>query len=170
MVSAFGLFTARTILGLSLASHGTQKKLGWFGGPGPEAAAKYFESLGFTPGNQHVDAAATSEMVAGVMLALGLGGPVAPALALSVMTVAMAVSAEQGFYGQNGGLEFPMLYALGALILGSTGYGPLSLDRALGLDKALGKWPLLWLGIAAGVGSGIAVYTSRKPPPQAEKT
>lgn len=167
MVSGLGLLLARSVAGLSLASHGTQKQLGWFGGPGPEAAGKYFEAIGFTPGEQHVKAASASEMTAGLLMTLGLGGPVGPVLALSVMTTAIMVSADKGFYGQEGGMEFPMLYALIALTLGSTGYGPLSLDRALGLDKALGKGPLLWLGIFTGIAAGVATFNQRKLP-QAE--
>lgn len=164
MVSGFGLLLARSVVGLSLASHGTQKQLGWFGGPGPHAAGQYFETIGFSPGEQHVKAASTAEMTAGLLITLGLGGPAGPALALSVMTVAMAVNSEKGFYGQDGGFEFPMLYALAALTLGSTGYGPLSLDRAFGLDKALGKAPLLWLGAAAGIAAGLGVLGQRKTP------
>src|SRR5579884_737325 len=139
MVSSLGLFVARAIVGLSLASHGAQKQLGWFGGPGPQGAAQFFESIGFAPGDQHVSRAS-----------------------LSVMTVAMSVSAEKGFYGQNGGLEFPMLYALAAMTFGATGYGPLSLDHALGLEKPLGRAPLFWLAITAGVAAGLVTASNRR--------
>jgi putative oxidoreductase len=162
MVSSLGLFVARAIVGLSLASHGAQKQLGWFGGPGPQGAAQFFESIGFAPGDQHVSRASISEMTAGTLMALGLGGPIGPGLALSVMTVAMSVSAEKGFYGQNGGLEFPMLYALSAMTFGATGYGPLSLDHALGLEKPLGRAPLFWLAITAGVAAGLVTASNRR--------
>src|SRR5205823_3541045 len=83
-----GLLVARLVLGLLMAAHGAQKLFGWFGGYGLTGTAGFFEQLGFRPGRLFAAAAAVGEVVSGVLVALGLFGPVGPALMLSVMIVA----------------------------------------------------------------------------------
>lgn len=161
MISNFGLLLARSAVGLDLASHGLQKRLGWFNGPGPEAAARLFEELGFSPGRESVRSATALELAGGVLMTLGLGGPLGPACATAVMTVAILVQSENGFFNADDGLEFPLLYALAALTFGSSGYGKYSFDRLLGLDRHLARPALLWPALAAGVGAGIYAYVNR---------
>src|SRR5207302_7975089 len=83
-----GLFVARIVLGLMMAAHGAQKLFGWFGGYGLTAVTGYFETLGFRPGRLFAFAAAAGEVLSGVLVALGLFGPIGPALMLAVMIVA----------------------------------------------------------------------------------
>ncbi len=45
-----GLLLLRLTVGLTLAAHGTQKLVGWFGGPGLDATGQLFAMLGFPPG------------------------------------------------------------------------------------------------------------------------
>lgn len=78
-----GLLIARVVFGLLMAAHGAQKLLGWFGGYGLAGTAAFFEQLGFRPGRLFAGAAAGTELVAGVMVAFGLLGPLGPALALT---------------------------------------------------------------------------------------
>ena len=78
MLHDLGLLAARLTIGLSYASHGTQKAFGWFEGPGPEGSAKFMESLGFKPGETYAQAASYNEIAAGLMIATGLGGPIGP--------------------------------------------------------------------------------------------
>ena len=75
-----GLLIARLVLGLAIAAHSTQKLFGWFGGYGLAGTGGYFENLGFRPGRLFAAAAALSEITGGVLVALGLFGPIGPAL------------------------------------------------------------------------------------------
>lgn len=161
MISNFGLLLARSAVGLDLASHGAQKRWGWFNGAGPEAAARQFEDFGFSPGREGVQSATTLELAGGLLMALGLGGPLGPACATAVMTVAILVQSKNGFFNADGGFEFPLLYALAALTFGSTGYGKYSCDRLLGLDRLLARPAFLWPALAAAVGGGAYAYVNR---------
>ena len=71
-----------------MVAHGSQKLFGWFGGYGIAGTAGFFEQLGFRPGRFFVITAALSEAASGILIALGLLGPIGPALLLSVMIVA----------------------------------------------------------------------------------
>src|SRR6266550_3152604 len=139
-----GFLIARLVLGLLMAGHGAQKLFGWFGGYGLEAVTGYFEGLGFRPGRLFALAAALSEIVSGLLVALGFLGPIGPAIMLSVMIVA-AVSVHWG-HG---------LYAAGAATLALTGFGAFSFDALLGLTA---YWtPLvIWVVLAAGVVAAAA--------------
>jgi putative oxidoreductase len=83
-----GLLVVRLVFGSLMAAHGAQKLFGWFGGHGLAGVAGFFESLGFRPGRLFAWAAAVTEIVSGVLVALGLLGPVGPALMVAVMIVA----------------------------------------------------------------------------------
>jgi putative oxidoreductase len=165
MIHDLGLLAARVALGLSFASHGTQKAFGWFEGPGPEAAAGILESLGFKPGAKYASSAASTEMAAGLAVALGLGGPAGPAGMISTMLVAQSAHAKNGFFNQKGGIELPVIYATAALALASTGYGKLSLDHAFGLDEKLRHPALTTLAIAGGLAAGWLILGQRDHTP-----
>jgi putative oxidoreductase len=169
MVSA-GLLAARLVLGPLMAAHGAQKLFGWFGGPGLRATAGGMEHLGFRPGLPFALAAGWTEMAAGVLVMLGLLGPVGPALMVSVMLVA-AVSAhlKNGLWAQNGGYELALLYGAGAFALALSGPGRFSADAALGLS---GLWTpgAAWLALAVGIAGGAANLLARRPIPAPEAT
>jgi putative oxidoreductase len=168
MTNELGLLAARVALGASYASHGAQKAFGWFEGPGPQGAAGIMESFGFKPGKKFATAASSSEIAAGTMIALGLGGPIGPALLISGMIVAQTtVHAKNGFYAGTGGIEVGVLYSAGALALASTGYGELSLDHALGLDKKLQHPAVMTLALAGAVAAGYYVLAQRDTSPPA---
>src|SRR4051812_41642431 len=130
-----GLLLARLIFGVLMVGHGTQKLFGWLGGYGIAGTAGFFEQLGFRPGRLFVITAALSEVVSGILIALGLFGPAGPALLLPVMIVAaVSVHWGHGLFAATNGIEVPLLYATGAVALALTGPGPLSLDTMLGLN------------------------------------
>jgi putative oxidoreductase len=168
MVDDIGLLATRLALGLSYASHGAQKAFGWFGGPGPEGAAGMMESLGFKPGPTYAAMASYGEITSGLLIALGAGGPIGPAMLLSNMLVAQTtVHAKNGFYASKGGVELGTLYAAGALALASSGYGAVSFDRALGVHDKINHPVLKTLVLAGALAAGYAVLAQRKvgPPP-----
>lgn len=166
MIDDLGLLIARVALGAGYASHGAQKAYGWFDGPGPDGAAKFLESLGFTPGETFAASASYAEIAAGTMIALGIGGPIGPALLLSGMVVAQTtVHAKNGFFAAKNGIELGTVYSAGALALASTGYGDLSLDHALGLDEKLRHPVVTTLALAGALAAGYFMLAQRDTSP-----
>jgi len=157
-----GLLLARLILGVLMAAHGTQKLFGWLGGYGLAGTAGFFEQLGFRPGHLFVVTASLTEMLSGILIALGLFGPVGPALLLSVMIVAaVSVHWKNGLFAGTNGIEVPLLYAVGAAALALTGYGPFSLDAVLGIDHT---WTpaIKVVALAVGAVSGVLNLLARR--------
>jgi putative oxidoreductase len=159
-----GYLIARFVLGVLMAGHGTQKLFGWFGGYGLAGTSGFFENLGFRPGRLFAAAAAVGEVVSGVLIAVGLFGPIGPAILLSIMIVAAVTVHWHGVFAASNGVEVPLLYATGAVGLALTGYGRLSLDAILGLGSL---WtPAIVAGtLAAGVVGGIINLSLRRLPP-----
>ena len=160
-----GLLLARVVFGLLMAAHGSQKLFGWFGGYGLAGTGGFFESLGFRPGKLFAAAAGGTEFVAGLLVALGLLGPLGPALIVSVMIVAIAtVHWANGLFAQNNGIEVPLLYSVAAVAIGLIGNGAYSLDAVFGLT-----WPaqVVWVALGLGVIGGFANLAIRKTTPAA---
>jgi len=160
-----GLLVLRLVLGFSMAAHGTQKLFGWFRGYGLAGTAGFFEQIGFRPGHVFAATAAAGEVVSGLLVALGLFGPVGPALMISVMIVAIgSVHLPHGFFATQNGIELPFLYAVGALTLALAGFGMFSVDAALGLSSV---WTahLVWGVVAIGIVGGGLNLALRRPAP-----
>ena len=161
-----GLLIARLILGPVMAAHGTQKLFGWFGGYGLAGTGGFMESLGFRPGRAFAAAAATSELVGGLLLTLGLLGPIGPALIIGVMIVAaVSVHWKHGLFAANNGIEVPLLYGTTAAALALTGPGLYSLDALVGLDRL---WipGLAWAAIGVGIVGAIINLGLRRLAPR----
>jgi putative oxidoreductase len=132
---AMGLLILRLVVGLTLAAHGAQKLFGWFGGHGLQGAAQAMEKLGFFPGRRKALFAGLAEVGGGVLLAVGLGTPVAAAGIVGVMMVAgVSAHAKQGFFLQKGGFEYTAVLGLAASSVAFTGPGLVSLDALVGLQ------------------------------------
>jgi len=158
-----GLLVARIVIGLLMAAHGSQKLFGWFGGHGIAGTGAFFEALGFRPGRFFATVAAATEIVSGVLVALGLFGPIGPALMLSVMIVAaVSVHWKNGLFAQANGIELALFYGTVAVALALTGFGTYSLDSLLGL-----QWlytPALALAaLAVGFIGGVGNLLARRP-------
>ena len=154
------------LIGIGFAAHGAQKLFGWFGGYGIAGTAGWMESIGFRPGKLYATAAGLSELVGGLLLALGLGGPIGPMLAIAAMVVAIAVHLPNFFVTKNG-YETALLYAVVALVLAFTGFGAFSLDAALGIATVWSP-ALQWTAVGLGVLSGLANIAARRKPVAAE--
>ena len=158
-----GLVLARLVFGLLMAAHGSQKAFGWFGGYGLAGTGGYFESIGFRPGKFFAATAAGTEIIAGLLVALGLLGPIGPALIVSVMIVAAgSVHWPNGVFAQNGGIEVPLLYGVTAAALALTGFGAYSLDAAFGLS-GLSTPAINVAALVAGVIGGAVNLALRRP-------
>lgn len=149
------LLVARLLLGLGMAAHGLQKLFGWFGGYGLGGTGGFLETLGFRPGKLFAVAVALGETGGGLLTALGFLDPLGPALMVLVMVVAMiTVHRRNGFFVSGNGVEVPMLYAAGALLLAVIGPGTWSLDFRLGIqawDTPAHAWETVLLAAAVGV-------------------
>lgn len=158
-----GLLVGRLILGSLMAAHGAQKLLGWFGGHGLAGTGGFFEALGFRPGRLFAVVASSTELLSGVLVALGLFGPVGPALMVSVMIVAaISVHWQHGLFAANSGIEVPLLYAAGGFALALTGPGFFSLDELFGL-QSLWSPTLAWVALVVGIVGGIGNLAARRP-------
>ena len=158
-----GLLILRLVAGIVMAGHGAQKLFGWFGGYGLTGTGGFFEQLGFRPGRVFAAAAAAGETAGGVLLALGLLGPVGPATVLAVMIVAaVSVHWANGLFVGTNGIEVPLLYAAIASALALTGHGSYSLDAWLGLTP-LWTAPLTWAVLVLAIVASSISLALRRP-------
>lgn len=152
------------LIGIGFAAHGAQKLFGWFGGYGLAGTAGFFESIGLRPGRFFALAAGVGEVVGGLLMALGLFGPIGPMFIIAVMTTAaLTVHLPNGFFGTNNGYELPLTYALIALAIAVGGPGAYSLDAVLGIG-AIWTPALGWAAAGLGVLGGIANASLRRKP------
>ena len=166
-----GLLILRVVLGLTMAAHGYNK---FFGGGRIPGTAGWFESIGMKPGTFHARVAATTEISAGLGLALGLLTPIPAAGFVSLMLVAAwTVHRANGFFIVKEGWEYNLVLATAAVAVATLGAGKLSLDYALFRNSGLydllhGWWGLvisLALGLAGGIGQLVIFW---RPPVKAE--
>ena len=156
-----GLLILRLVVGLSLAAHGAQKLLGWFGGYGLAGTGQFLEQLGFRPGRLHAAPAGLAELLGGLFLAAGFLTPAAAAAVVAVMLVAAAsVHVKNGFFAQSGGYEYTLVLGGAALALAFTGPGSISVDQALGISWSGETWGLG--ALAAGLIGGAVPLIARK--------
>jgi putative oxidoreductase len=163
----FGLLLLRVTLGLTMAAHGYNK---FFGGGRIPGTAGWFDSIGMKPGLFHARVAASTEIAAGLGLALGLLTPVPAAGFVALMLVAAwTVHRANGFFIVKEGWEYNLVLAVAALAVAATGAGRYSLDHLLFSGTAVGDllygwWGLLiaaGLGLAGGIGQLVIFY---RPP------
>jgi len=166
---SIGLLVVRVVVGLIMAAHGASKLLGWFGGYGLRGTGEFFVQLGFQPGRAFAAAASLSEIISGLLVALGFLGPIGPALMVSVMIVAtLTVHLGQGLFAPKG-IEVPLLYAAAAFGLALTGFGEYSVDAMLGVA---GRWSaaFTWIVLVLGVAGAFVNLALRRRPVVAART
>ncbi len=157
-----GLLILRVVFGLTLTAHSVQKLFGWFGGPGVAGTAEMMDQLGFRPPRLQAAVAGLVEGGAGLALTAGLLTPLAAAAFISVMFVAtVSVHLPKGFFNQNGGFEYTLALATGALAVAFTGPGTISADAALGIDWSGFSWGIAALAIGL-VGGGLQLMGRRR--------
>lgn len=144
-----GLLILRLALGSMLVAHGYNKV---FGGGGLTGTAGWFESLGLRPGWLHARLAAFTELVAGVLMTVGLLTGLASLAFVGLMLVAALVDHRgKGYFIFKGGWEYVGLVALCSVGVAAAGPGNWSVDHAVGLDLAGVGW-----AVVAAVGGALA--------------
>jgi putative oxidoreductase len=162
-----GRLLLRLAVGGFFVGHGTQKLFGWFGGHGLEATAQGFEQIGLRPGRPNAIAAGAAEAGGGALLAAGLATPLAASVLTATMLTAIdKVHGKKGPWLSNGGYEYNVVLIAAALALVEVGPGGLSLDAALGRERAGSGWTLAALatGALGAVGARLAAGAAPAPP------
>ena len=163
---ALALLALRVSIGAMIMAHGLNK---FFGGGRIPGTARWFESIGMRPGRLNALAAATTEVGCGTLLVLGLATPLAAAALIAVMLVAIVtVHRTNGFFvfrpGQ--GIEYCLLVAIVAAVVGALGPGRWSLDHALGwwhYTRLEGLLVAVLVGVGAAALQLLAVWRPPKP-------
>src|SRR3954463_8755739 len=163
------LFVLRVVVGLFFVGHGAQKLFGAFGGHGLDGTAGFFEMLGMRPGRRNAMAAGGAEVRGGILVALGLLTPLAAAVIIAVMTVAiLTVHGPKGPWVTEGGYEYNAVLIASMFALTDRGPGEWSLDNALGIDLKGPFWAMAQLA-AGGIGSELTMRSAQAAP-QPEST
>jgi putative oxidoreductase len=125
--------------------------------------------MGYRPGKLFVLAASLGELGGGLLTAVGLGGPLGPALMILVMIVAVfTVHFKNGFFAANGGYELNAIYVSAALALAFSGFGMYSLDHAFALERFYTP-AVIWIVIAVGIVFALLNIIAKRPVTLAEK-
>jgi putative oxidoreductase len=124
----------RLTMGLILVPHGCQKLFGWFGGLGFEKFTDIFDKMGWHPAVFWVALVALTESVGGLLLAFGFLTRFAAAAILIFMLNAVWATSAKGFFWAQGGMEYPILIGVVALVFLIKGGGRFSVDHALGKE------------------------------------
>src|SRR5690348_16700446 len=82
-------FIARLTIGGLFIGHGTQKLMGWFGGPGLEGTDQMMQALELHPPRSNALAAGITETAGGALVAAGLCTPLGASGLIGVMTTAI---------------------------------------------------------------------------------
>jgi putative oxidoreductase len=123
----------RLALAAVMIAHGSQKVLGTFNGPGFTTYISGNTPFGFMrPTWFWLAAAAFSEFVGGILVALGFLTRVSAFFIACVMVTAIVgVHWSGGFFAANRGYEYPLVLLAMAVALLISGGGQASVDRAL---------------------------------------
>jgi putative oxidoreductase len=152
-----GRLIARLIIGGLFIGHGTQKWFGWFDGPGLEGTQGMMDKLGMRPAKANAHLVSGTETVGGAMIAAGALTPFASAgLIAAMITAARKVHFANGPWNSNGGYEFNLVLIGALLALVDGGPGPISVDRALGIEETGTGWAVAALA-AGAIGSTLAI-------------
>lgn len=126
-VGPWTLSLLRFLAGSSMAMHG------WVHINADMAdTAAYFEGEGFSPGLFWAWAVTLTELIGGMCLALGLATRLAAVPILLFLITAVFYHSKNGFYWDQGGFEYPLMWAAVVLVFVIKGGGKASVDQLIG--------------------------------------
>ncbi|AFM16627.1 putative membrane protein [Mycolicibacterium chubuense NBB4] len=157
-----GLLLLRVAVGVLLIAHGLQKLFGWWGGPGLGGFRDYLAEVGFRYADILSYVAAGGQVVAGVLLVLGLFTPVAAAGALAYLVTAVLAEAMEAhndarlssFLTDGHEYEVVLVAVVAAIVLIGPGRYGLDAGRGWARRPFVGSFAALILG----VGGGVAIW------------
>jgi putative oxidoreductase len=148
-----GLLILRLVLGLTLAAHGFNK---FFGGGRIPGTAGWFESIGMKYGTFQAVTAASTEISAGLGLAVGLFTPIPAAGFVALMLVAAwTVHRHNGFFIVKEGWEYNLVLAFSAVAVATVGAGKYSLDYLIFGHDLRNGWQGLAISLLLGLGGAL---------------
>lgn len=157
-----GMLVLRLVVGGLMFGHGAQKLFGWFGGPGLDGTAAFFEGhLRLRPAKVWAGLAGLSEAGGGLLLVLGLLDPLGSLAIIAAMLTAAFLAHWPRLWITDNGVEYNLVLIAAALTVAIAGPGAYSLDAALGL--ALPAPASLLIGLVL-VLVGVAVPLATRAP------
>jgi putative oxidoreductase len=124
----------RLIAGGFLVPHGMWKLFGVAGGTHAEMV-EFFRSIGLEPAELLVYAVGIVEFFGGILIAMGLiTRPAALAATVTTGVAAFYFHLPLGFYVDDGGAEFALLWTAVLLMIAIRGGGRFSVDRWIGAE------------------------------------
>jgi putative oxidoreductase len=154
-----GLMLLRWAVGALLVGHGLQKAFGFWGGPGLEGFEERLTDVGY----QHADVltyiGTGAQILAGVLLILGLFTPLAAAGALAYLVNGLLVEAMAAhnearlsdFLTDGHEYKIILVVAVVAIILAGPGRYGLDAGRGWARRPFVGSFAALLIGIGGGV-------------------
>jgi putative oxidoreductase len=127
----------RAVVGLALVPHGLRNTFGMFPSTGVRAhnlteLAQQLDGDGYRPGKFWAPAISIVQLVGGPMLALGLfTRPVACPILIFLIVANFERWRVGGYFWNKMGLEYTLMWTVGALYFLVRGGGPISLDHLL---------------------------------------
>ena len=132
-VAPFVYPLVRFAAGAVLVPHGCQKLLGLFGGGGLSGTMAGFDKMGWGAGVGLL--IALLEFFGAIGVAVGfLTRFWAAAIAIEMAVIVFAVHLPRGYFWNQGGIEYPLLWGILMFAIALRGGGRLSLDQAIGRE------------------------------------
>lgn len=157
-----GLLIVRSVVGLIMVYHGTEKLFGWWGADGLSGAARFFASQGYRPPRLMAAVAGSTETAGGLLLAAGLLTPLATLMLIGTFVNIALLHLPNGLSRRNNGFEYELVLLAATCGVAVAGPGAAAVDNWLGTS-----WPGAAPGgvvIGVGVLSGLAVSATRSRP------
>jgi putative oxidoreductase len=154
-----GLLILRVGLGVVLGAHGLQKLFGWWGGQGVTGFKNSLSDVGYHHADILAYVSAGGELVAAVLLVLGLFTPVAAAGALAFLINGLLASVSARPHSHSFSYFLPdgheyqitlIVLAVAVILSGPGRYG-LDAGRGWAYRPFIGSFVALLGGIAAGI-------------------
>jgi putative oxidoreductase len=155
----FGLMLLRWAVGALLITHGLQTAFGWFGGPGLDGFQDRLADVGYQHADMLTYIGTGAQILAGLLLILGLFTPLAAAGALAylvngLLVEAMAAHNEarlRDFLTDGHEYKVILIVAVVAIILAGPGRYGLDAGRGWARRPFVGSFAALLIGIGGGI-------------------